>query len=54
MLTIAGIILFTLLWAFAFSGLFEAIAPLKKQMKKNLGQPALNQKCPGFTRRPQY
>ena len=54
MLTIAGLILFTLLWAFAFSGLLECFSPLKKQLKKSIRPAARSESVNVWDHRTQF
>lgn len=54
MLTILGLILFTLLWGFALSGLFDALAPLKKQIKKSATGADISKNCRHLSQHPQF
>lgn len=54
MLTILGIILFTLLWGFALSGLIDALGPMKKQMKKSAAGAAIRKTRRPLRQHPQF
>lgn len=54
MLTITGLILFTFLWGFAFSGLLDSFVPLKKQLKKSLHASGKTKSIRHFSQRPQF
>ncbi len=54
MLTIAGIILFTLLWGVALSGLFETFGPLRRQIIKSFSTLKSAKTHTNYHHRPQF